>query len=260
MLPEALRGAGSLAPAVGASFNLVGGQVTQGELVAPEDVGGSIDLYLRLRALCNTLSLVSVTSPTWLPYFVGESFCDQVLEWLNTKYDGKRLPFSFYLQAYVSTFGFFTDAVRTNDTPLADLMANTSAYRSFWVNFSPPSAVPVMAPPPGAPPAKSGHSGQPDPAPDVGREMARMRDMNARLQARAELVSRDNNTNNRAPLARRGGAGSSGGGGGGGFRDRFRGGGHNRGKARSGGGERAGGGDRKRKRGNGGGGGGKHRK
>jgi hypothetical protein len=263
MLPESLRGAGSLSPSVGASFSLVGGQFTQGELVAPEDVGNTIELYLRLRALCNTLSLVTITSPTWLPFMAGEAFCDQLLEWMNAKYDGRRLPFAFYLQAYVSTFSFFTDAVRTNDTPLSDLMTNVSSFRSFWVNYSPPSSVPSMAPPHGPPPVRSGHSGQPDPAPAVSRELQKMREIHQKLHARVDKVSghRDNDPNGRPPLPRRnsGGGGSSSGGGGehrpdaNSFQQR----GFRKGKPAGGSG---GGGGSKRKGGGGGGGGSKRRR
>jgi hypothetical protein len=264
MLPESLSGAGSLSPSVGASFNLVGGQLTQGELVAPEDVGNASDLYLRLRALCNTLSLVTITSPTWLPFMAGEAFCDQLLEWMNAKYDGRRLPFAFYLQAYVSMFRFFTDAVRTNDTPLNDLMTNVSSYRSFWVNYSPPSSVPSMAPPHGPPPIRSGHSGQPDPAPAVSRELQKMREIHQKLHARVDKVSsnREHDPQGRAPLPRRNsGGGGSGSGGGGQHRlddlNAFQQRGFRKGKPAGGNG---GGGGSKRKVGGSGGGGGKRRR
>ena len=221
LLPEQLRGAASFSQAVGTSFSVVGGVITPSDLMAPEDFGDTIELYRRIRSLCNTLSLLTIPQPDWFPFMVGEELCDQLLEWMNQKYDGKRLPLKFYVQAYVSTFSAFIDAVRTHNTPLAQLAVNTSTFRSYWVNYAPPAGPPQMQPPRGPPPqlALSGHPGQPD----NSREIHRLREANAKLHARVDSVASSQKTlrdfggrqgpqqsgGNRGPT-RRGGGGNSG--------------------------------------------------
>lgn len=45
---------------------------------------------------CNTLSLITATQPDWFPYMEGEKFSDQILEWMNAKYNGQKLPLKFF--------------------------------------------------------------------------------------------------------------------------------------------------------------------
>ena len=91
-----------------------------------------MDLSKRLRMYFNTLSFVSIAKSDWFPFMTCELFDDQALEWMNAKYSANRLPLRFYVQAYISTFSGFIQAIRTHDTVLAVLVGNTSLYRSYW--------------------------------------------------------------------------------------------------------------------------------
>jgi hypothetical protein len=72
-----------------------------------DKVADMVDLWTRIRALCNTFSFISVQCPEWFPYGEAEAFSDKLLVWMNQKYDGKRASLHYLIQAYVSTFSFF---------------------------------------------------------------------------------------------------------------------------------------------------------
>ena len=90
---------------------------------------GATDAYLVYRSVCAAEGVVKKNVMSHREFL--EELCDQLLEWMNQKYDGKRLPLRFYAQAYVSTFSLFVDAVRPHNTPLAELAVNTAMFRSF---------------------------------------------------------------------------------------------------------------------------------
>ena len=133
-----MRGHSSVAQPVVSTFSLVNDTLTSVDVMALEDYSDNVELFKRIRMYCNTLSFVSISKPDWPPFMTGELFADQALEWMNAKYNGNRLPLRFFVQAYISTFSGFIEAIRTNDTSLASLVANTSLYRSYWINFAPP--------------------------------------------------------------------------------------------------------------------------
>jgi hypothetical protein len=59
-----------------------------------------------------------------------------LLDWMNTKYNGRRLPLSFYMQAYTTMFDHFIDCIKTRDTSLADLVGKEEFYRPLWTNVA----------------------------------------------------------------------------------------------------------------------------
>jgi len=169
-------------------------------------------LWTRIRALCNTLSFISIQDPDWFPFGESDAFADKLLVWMNKKYNGKRPALQYFIQAYISTFSHFCEEMRDNNTSMSVLVKNESFYRSFWTNpegvasSSQMALPPVMSPPPLP---KSGNGSQPDISSDMGRELARMRSMNDKLHARLDKQSNNGNRN--------GNFGGKGGGKGGGF-------------------------------------------
>ena len=105
ILPEQLILRSAVGPKnVGTNLFFAPGLPATGTDVLVDNVNDSIELWKRIRGLVMTLSFISIQKPDWLGYMVGDEFCDKILDWMNTKYDGRRPPLSFYLQAYVSTF------------------------------------------------------------------------------------------------------------------------------------------------------------
>ena len=114
-LPAQLRLSTSKAEVIGTSLNFIGGNISSTDIVAPEDFGDCVALYKTLRAYFNTLSYVSIATPDWFPWHVGEDLADQMLDWMNAKYNKQRLPLSFFLQAFTTMWSAFIDAIRTQN-------------------------------------------------------------------------------------------------------------------------------------------------
>ena len=249
---EQLRLSTSSALPVGSTLTMLNGALATNDIMGPEDPRDGIELFRRIRALMNSLTLVTIDTPDWLPYMVGDQFADKCLDWMNATYNGQRHPLGFFKQAYACTFQYFITEIRDHDIPLARLIDNEAAYRSFWTNFVPPPTTPAMAPPRSPPPSvRSGNVGQPDPSTVVTRELANIRSTTDRMNMRFDRLEAGggnnqqpvNRRNDRQPLHRggarlnsnqgttsikggkadgRGGSGRGGGGGGGVQRDNGR--------------------------------------
>jgi len=212
LLPEKLVFRDSLVAPVGTQLNWWNGEAPSKTEIFIESISDTIDLWTRIRALCNTLSFISIQDPDWFPFGESDAFADKLLVWMNKKYNGKRPALQYFIQAYISTFSHFCEEMRDNNTSMSVLVKNESFYRSFWTNpegvasSSQMALPPVMSPPPLP---KSGNGSQPDISSDMGRELARMRSMNDKLHARLDKQSNNGNRN--------GNFGGKGGGKGGGF-------------------------------------------
>ena len=185
ILPESLHIRSAVGKqAMGTTLNVVPGQDIKAEEVYAELVCDSIELWRRIRALVNTLSFVSIQHPDWLPYQIGDDFCDKLLEWMQIKYNSRRPPLSYFIQAYVSTFSYFFEQSHMYDSKIADLMAAESNYRSFWTQFGgtgdnqPASARATHG--------ASGHISHPDNSASMAAEMKRLKDANERLHAKVD--------------------------------------------------------------------------
>lgn len=187
ILPELLRIRSGVenTPAGHSLHFMPGQQATSSSDALPEEVTDAVILWKRLRALVCTLSFISIQSPNWLEYDVADEFADKCLEWMNTKYNKVRLPLSFFVQAYVSTFTFFFDQVHQTDATLSSLIKDEASYRSFWTQYSGP----VIRDVPEKGKAEGNASGsftQPDNDSMVTREMQKMRAMQDRLHAKID--------------------------------------------------------------------------
>ena len=72
--PEQLRLSTSASLPVASTLSLYNGNLATSEIMGPEDCRDSIELFRRIRALVNSLSLVTIHTPDWLPYMAGGSF------------------------------------------------------------------------------------------------------------------------------------------------------------------------------------------
>ena len=109
---------------------------------------------------------------------------------------------AFFLRAYTTQWQAFIDAIRTKKASLADLVANESVYRPYWVNYVPP---PALGNGGGGPPrgggavgTASGNSAHPDNNAAVAREIQKLRDQNQRL---TQGMDRLNSANQRTAAA-----------------------------------------------------------
>ena len=189
--PEHLRLAGTIAIPVGSTLSLFNGNLSSHDVLAPEDYRDNVELFKRIRALLNSLSLVTISDPTWLPFMTGDHFADQILDWMNATYNGQRYPLKFYSQAYACTMNYFIDEIRTNNTSMATLINNQAQYRSFWTTYVPPATQgpPTMRPPPHANNgSRSGNPGQPDLPAALAREVANLRNTSSRINMRMDRV------------------------------------------------------------------------
>ena len=139
--PTQLRLSSSNADVIGHSLNIIGNSLTATDIVAPEDFGDCVALYRTLRAYFNTLSYISIATPEWFPWHVGEDLADQLLEWMNTKYSNRRLPLSFFMQAFTTMFDSFINDIKTKGVSLATLVEKEEFYRLFWTNYVPALAI-----------------------------------------------------------------------------------------------------------------------
>ena len=213
VLPDKLLLLNVVGTAVGTTVTYVNGQQPSTTEIILDGVGDTIGLWIRLRALMNTLAYASIQRPQWFSYGDAEEFSDQLLTWMNTKYDGKRMTLQYYQQAYIATFQMFFEDIRLNDVSLSSLVKNQSSFRSFWTSSNGPPAsskeVPVMSPPPAI---RSGNPSTPDTNLELIREMAKLRSMNDRLSSKVDSLQAHGRQSNGA-----GGGGDRGKGGGGGF-------------------------------------------
>ena len=123
ILPQTLRVRGVVAQApLDTTLTFVPGQSATAAEVFTEAVGDSIELWRRIRALCGTLAFISVQNPLWLDFETADEFADKCLDWMNTKYDGRRPPLSFFIQAYVSPFTMFFEMIHASDVTMLSLM------------------------------------------------------------------------------------------------------------------------------------------
>ena len=95
LMPEHMRGQNASPQSVGTNFSVVNGSVTAEAILAGEEYSDSVELYLKVRMYANTISFITVTQPEWFPYMAGEVWADQLLDWMKTKYNGRRYPLQF---------------------------------------------------------------------------------------------------------------------------------------------------------------------
>ena len=115
-LPRQLLITNSAEPVV-TGFSLVGNQMIAGAIMPTDDPFDTIQLYKVIRAYLNSLSFVTITDPTWFPLHVGEELADQFLDWMNIKYKDRRLPLSYFIQAYTTTFDHFIEQIKLTTRP-----------------------------------------------------------------------------------------------------------------------------------------------
>ena len=121
---------------VGTGFSVIGNQMIASSILPTDDPFDNIQLFKVIRAYLNSLSFVTITDPAWFPLHVGEELADQLLDWMNTKYDGRRLPLQYFIQAYTTMFDHFIEMIKTHDTSLAELVSEVEFYRPLWTNMS----------------------------------------------------------------------------------------------------------------------------
>ena len=205
-LPDKLLLLNILGASLGNSVTFLHGHMPKASEIIVDPVSDVNDLWFRLRALLSTLSYVSVPRPTWFSIGDAEEISDQFFVWMNTKYEGRRLPLQFFLAAYVATFQYFYEEIRLHDTHLSTLVKNVSAYRPFWTQTAAANArdaAPAMSPPPRA---QSGNSA----IPDSGRNVEVLRAMSKLSQQNEKLFTKVEN------FKQHGGKGGGNGGNGGG--------------------------------------------
>ena len=262
--PSQLRLSSSSAEVIGTSLNIIGNSMSASEIVAPEDFGDCVSLYRTLRAYFNTLSYISIATPDWFPWHVGEDLADQMLEWMNTKYSKQRLPLSFFIQAFITMFDSFINDIKSKGVTLASLVDKEEFYRPLWTNYIP--TAPIGNSGGGGNPrtggnGASGSLSQPDNNPDIQRLMQKIREQNQRLSQQVDRIKTDHRrpepyAARRVPYfvepgtqsnglsdARRRNNGGGGGSGGGGFGVSGGKGGHGGGGSGGGGGARGSGGN-----------------
>ena len=98
-MSDQLRGKSSVTQPVGQTFSLIQWVLSSTDVMAPEDYGDTVELYKRIRLLCNTLSFVTLAQPDWFPFMDGENLVGHALGWCNQQYDGGRLPLKFFVHA-----------------------------------------------------------------------------------------------------------------------------------------------------------------
>ena len=107
IVPDKLLMRNSISVPTGTQLTFMDGQLPKKEEIVNEDVENVIELWERIRALCNTLAFISVQRPNWFSFEQADEFADKLLCWMNKRYDSKRSPLQFFVQAYVSTFQLF---------------------------------------------------------------------------------------------------------------------------------------------------------
>ena len=113
------------------------------------------------------------------------------------------------MAAYVATFQLFFEEIRLHDTDLTVLVKNVQSYRFFWTQAAAGNTKelpPFMSPPAHV---RSGNSSVPDTGGNdaMMREMARIRQMNDRLNSKVGSMNRQ------TPFNKGGGGGGNKGGG-----------------------------------------------
>jgi hypothetical protein len=193
ILPDKLIFRDSIVTPIGTNLQFFNGEMPSRSDIFEDNVQDMVDLWTRIRALCNTFSFISIQRPEWFPFVEAEAFSDKLLVWMNQKYDGKRASLAYLVQAYVSTFSYFCNEMRDHDLTLSSLVKNEAHYRSFWTNpYGTPassSTPPIFQQPTGP---RSGNSGQPDNPVGMSSELNRMRSMTDKLSAKFDRFVSDN--------------------------------------------------------------------
>ena len=200
ILPEKLVFRDAITSPVGTQLNYINGEMPWKTDIFEDKIADMVDLWTRCRALCDTMSFISIQDPDWFPWGEAEAFADKLLVWMNQKYNGKRASLQYLIQAYVSTFSYFCNELR--DHPLVSLSAlvkNEAQYRSFWTTPYGAEASSSVAPPVFQQPAtpRSGHQAHPDQSGAISSELNRMRSMTDKLHARLDNYDKDKGRDNR---------------------------------------------------------------
>jgi len=206
ILPEKLVFRDALTSPVGTQLNYINGEMPWKTELFDDPISDIVDLWTRIRALCNTFSFISIQNPEWFPYGEAEAFADKLLVWINQKYTGRRGSLPYYVQAYISTFSYFCNELRDNPLiSMSVLVKNEAQYRSFWTNPFGTAAGSSTPPPVFQPPAspRSTNAGAPDATGALGSEIKRMQSMNDKLHARLDKY--DSGSNNRQQVQGKGG-------------------------------------------------------
>ena len=193
ILPDKLILLNAVGTSLGPVFTFANGQLPKSTEQFIDPIGDTTELWLRIRALLSTLAYVSIPRPGWFGYGEADDLSDQIFQWINTKYEGKRLSLQFFMAAYVATFQQWFEEIRLNNTDLVVLVKNVQSYRQFWTQASASSSKelpPAMSPPPYA---RSGNASVPDnPAmTEMMREMARIRAQSDRVNSRVDHMSQN---------------------------------------------------------------------
>ena len=137
ILPEKLFMHNAIVTPVGTTLTFVDGQNPRKEDIVVDGVADTVEMWMRLRALLNTIAYVSILRPDWFSYDDAEELADQILSWMNQKYDNRRLSLGFFHSAYISTFQFWFEEIRLRKVTLKSLVKEQSSYRSFWTQATP---------------------------------------------------------------------------------------------------------------------------
>ena len=186
---------------MGTSLNFTNGgkEVSTSEILAPEDFGDCVGLYKTLRALFNTISYVSISTPAFFPWHVGEDLADLLSDWMHTKYggnaiaQGKRHPLPFFIQAFTTMWSHFMDQVCNGNNgqgmTLAELVANEPWYRPMWTQYIPMTGNGSNR---GGGGGGGGSVSHPDNSHELSRQIHSVIQTNKRLQHNVDRLQPDN--------------------------------------------------------------------
>ncbi len=115
-------------------------EAAKGTDIILDQVGGSIAIFLRGRALFSTIAYVSVHNQQWLSLDDAEFAADKLLQLINQEFNGRRAPMNFYVGAWSATMQRWSEQVRTSGQTLGCIVRQTAACEHLWTLWYPASA------------------------------------------------------------------------------------------------------------------------
>jgi hypothetical protein len=194
---ENLRCMASLEKKCHVSMVVQPGLHVRSEGAIADAVHGSLEVFLRGRAMIYTVAYVSIHRPAWFSLQDAEYFSQKLLAFTNQENDGARPSLDYLIKAWATTMQRFSESVRVNEISLSEVVRK-SDWELLWTMWTPPAAANHG----GNVQAQVGDNG------DLARECDRLRTLAKTLQSEKDRMISKGSVGN-------GGKGSGGAGNGG---------------------------------------------
>ena len=122
------------------ALTIVNGKHPSFEEVFAEEVEDHYQIFLRTRALFSSIAFACIDMSDWFGYADALNISDFILELVDKRYDNRRAPVQYLVNAFVAMMQHFVEEVRTNHRTLKEVVRARNEWQQFWTNFKPDSS------------------------------------------------------------------------------------------------------------------------